>query len=142
MERLNVIQKVQEATEWVNSMVVITKPNGKLRICIDSRDLNKVIKCEYYPMRTIEEIAARMPNAKFFSVLDASSGYWQVQLDLESAELCTFNTPFGRYKFKRLPFGLSSAPDVFQKVISEMFESIEGVEVVVDDILVWGKSEE
>ena len=142
MERLNVIEKVQEATEWVNSMVVITKPNGKLRICIDPRDLNKVIKREYYPMRMIEEIAARMPNAKFFSVLDASSGYWQVQLDPESAELCTFNTPFGRYKFKHLPFGLSSAPDVFQKVMSEMFESIEGVEVVVDDILVWGESEE
>ena len=80
MERLNVIEKVQEATEWVNSMVVITKPNGKLRICIDPRDLNKVIKREYYPMRMIEEIAAHMPNAKFFSVLDASSGYWQVQL--------------------------------------------------------------
>ena len=66
MERLNVIEKVQEATEWVNSMVVIAKPNGKLRICIDPCDLNKVIKCEYYPMRTIEEIAARMPNAIFF----------------------------------------------------------------------------
>ena len=66
-------------------MVVIMKPNGKLRICIDPRDLNKVIKREYYPMRTIEEIAARMPNAKFFSILDASSGYWQVQLDPESA---------------------------------------------------------
>lgn len=93
-------------------------------------------------MRTIEEIATRMPNAKFFSVLDASSGYWQVQLDPESAQLCTFNTPFGRYKFKRLPFGLSSAPDVFQRVMSEMFEDIEGVEVVVDDILVWGTTEE
>ena len=88
-------------------------------------------------MRTIEEIAAHMPNPNF-SVLDASSGYWQVQLYPESAELCTFNTPFGRYKFKYLPFGLSSA----QKVMSEMFESIKGMEVVVDDILVWGESEE
>ena len=112
-------------------MVVIRKPNGKLRICIDPRDLNKVVKREHYPMRTIEEIATRMPNAKFFTVLDASSGYWQVQLDTESARLCTFNTPFGRYKFKRLPFGLSTAPDVFQKVMAEMFENIEGVEVVV-----------
>ena len=59
MEKLNVIEKVHEATEWVNSMVVITKPNGKLRICIDPWDLNKVIKREYYPMRTIEEIATR-----------------------------------------------------------------------------------
>ena len=142
MERLEVIEKVQEATEWVNSMVVIRKPNGKLRICIDPRDLNKVVKREHYPMRTIEEIATRMPNAKFFTVLDASSGYWQVQLDTESARLCTFNMPFGRYKFKRLPFGLSTAPDVFQKVMAEMFENIEGMEVVVDDILVWGETEE
>ena len=107
------IERVQEATDWVNSMVTVVKPNGKLRICIDPRDLNKAIKREYYPMRTIEEIASRMPNAKLFSVLDASSGFWQVQLDHASAKLCT---PFGRYMFKRIPFGISSAQDVFQAV--------------------------
>ena len=66
-------------------MVVITKPNRKLRICIDPQDLNKVIKHEYYPMRTIEEIATQMPNKNFLCFIDASSGYWQVQLDPESA---------------------------------------------------------
>ena len=142
MERLGVIERVQEATDWVNSMVTVVKPNGKLRICIDPRDLNKAIKREYYPMRTIEEIASRMPNAKLFSVLDASSGFWQVQLDHASAKLCTFNTPFGRYMFKRLPFDISSAQDVFQAVMSEMFEDIEGVEVVVDDIIIWGTTQE
>ena len=123
-------------------MVTVIKPNGKLRICIDPRDLNKAIRREYYPMRTIEEISARMPNAKYFSVLDASSGFWQVKLDHESAKLCTFNTPFGRYMFKRLPFGISSAQDVFQSIMSEMFEDIEGVEVVIDDLLIWGTTEE
>ena len=142
MEELGVVERVHEATEWVNSMVTVTKPNGKLRICIDPRDLNKAIKREYYPMRTIEEVATRMPNAKVFSVLDASSGFWQVKLDHKSAKLCTFNTPFGRYMFKRLPFGLSSAQDVFQDIMSEMFEDIEGVEVVVDDLLIWGENEE
>ena len=82
-----------------------------------------------------------MPNAKYFSVLDASSGFWQIKLDRESAKLCTFNTPFGRYMFKRLPFGISSAQDVFQAVMSEMFEDIDGVEVVVDDLLIWGTTE-
>ena len=106
MEQLNVIERVHEPTDWVNSMVTVIKPNGKLRICIDPRDLYKAIKREYYPMRTIEEIITRMPNAKVFSVLDAKSGFWQVKLDHESAKLCTFNTPFGRYMFKRLPFGL------------------------------------
>ena len=82
-----------------------------------------------------------MPNAKYLSVLDASSGFWQIKLDHESSKLCTFNTPFGRYSFKRLPFGISSAQDVFQTCMSEIFEDTEGVEVVVDDILVWGVDE-
>ena len=139
MERLDVIERVYEPTDWVNSMVTVIKKNGQLRICIDPCDLNRAIKREYYPMR---EIVARMPNAKYFSVLDAGSGFWQVKLDRESCKLCTFNTPFGRYMFKRLPFGICSAQDIFQTIMSEIFEDIEGVEVVVDDILVWGASEE
>ena len=140
MERLEVIE-VTEPTNWVNSMVTIIKPNGSLRICIDPRDLNKAIQREHYPMQTIEEVTTQMPDATYFSVLDASSGYWQISLDQESAKLCTFNSPFGRYMFKRLPFGLSSAQDIFQRVMAEMFEDINGVEVVVDDILVWGTNE-
>ena len=84
-------------------MVTIIKPNGSLRICIDPRDLNQAIKREPYPMSTIEEIVTRMPNVKVFSVLDASSGFWQVKLDPSSAKLCTFNTPFGQYMFKHPP---------------------------------------
>ena len=141
MERLGVVKRVHEPTDWVNSMVIVTKPNGKLRICIDPRDLNKAIKREYYPMKTIEEVSTRMQNAKVFSVLDASSGFWQVRLDKSSAKLCTFNTPFGRYMFKRLPFGLSSAQDVFQDIMSEIFKDIEGVEVIVDELLIWGETE-
>ena len=142
MESLDVIEKVAEPTDWVNSMVTIIKPNGKVRMCIDPRDLNKAVKREYYPMRTIDEIITRMPNASVFSVLDASSGFWQVKLDQESTKLCAFNTPFGRYMFKRLPFGLSSSQDIFQKIMSEMFEDIPGVEVVVDDLLIWGENRE
>ena len=142
MEELDVIEKVEEPTDWVNSMVTIVKPNGSLRICIDPRDLNKAIKHEPYPMSTIEEIVTRMPNAKVFSVLDASSGFWQVKLDPSSAKLCTFNTPFGRYMFKRFPFGLSSSQDIFQRIMSDMFQDIDGVEVVVDDLLIWGETDE
>ena len=142
MEELDVIERVEEPTDWVNSMVTIVKPNGSLRICIDPRDLNKAIKREPYPMSTIEEIVTRMPNAKVFSVLDASSGFWQVKLDPSSAKLCTFNTPFGWYMFKRLPFGLSSSQDIFQRIMSDMFQDIDGVEVVVDDLLIWGETDE
>ena len=142
MKKLDVIEKVEEPTDWVNSMVTIVKPNGNLRICIGPRDLNKAVKRDYYPMSTIDDIVTRMPNAKVFSVLDASSGFWQLKLDTPSAKLCTFNTPFGRYMFKRLPFGLSSSQDIFQRIMSEMFHDIEGVEVEVNDLLIWGESEE
>ena len=128
-------------TVWVNSMVAVVKPN-KLRICIDLRDLNEAIRREHFPMTTIEEVVADMPQAKVFSVLDATSGYWQVKLDEASSKLCTFNTPFGRYRFTRLPFGIKSAPDVFQNYMSELFADVEGVKVIVDDLLVWGKDDE
>ena len=121
-------------------MVTIIKPSGKLRICIDPHDLNRAIKREYYPTRTIEEVVTRMPNAKVFSVLD--SGFWQIELDSESAKLCTINTPFGRYMFKRLPFRLTCSQDIFQRIMSQMLEDIEDVEVVVDDILIWGENDD
>ncbi|KAI4884219.1 hypothetical protein NFI96_005617 [Prochilodus magdalenae] len=141
MEDIGVIAKQTEPTDWVNSMVTVDKLN-KLRICIDPQDLNKAIRREHYPLRTVEEIVAEMPNAKVFSVLDANHGFWQVQLDDESSKLCTFNTPFGRYSFRRLPFGISSAPEVFQKCIAQRLEDLEGVVNIVDDILVWGENME
>lgn len=120
------IIKQTEPTDWVNSMVTVTKPN-KVRICIDPQDLNAAIRRERYPLRTIEEVVAEMPNAKFFSVFDANHGFWQIQLDKERSHLCTFNTPFGRYRFKRLPFGISSALEVFQRCIARHLEGLEGV---------------
>ena len=97
MESEGVIKKQTEPTDWVNSMVVVPKPNGKVRICIDLRDLNKVVLREHYPMKTIEDILLEIPEAKVFSKLDAVSGYWQIKLSPESQKLCTFNTPLGRY---------------------------------------------
>ena len=85
---------------------------------------------------------SRLPQAKVFSKFDTSSGFWQLQLDEQSSELTTFNSPFSRYKFNRLPFGISSAPEVFQKAMNQVFEGLDGVAVIVDDILVWGKDDQ
>ena len=133
-----IIAKVVEPTPWVSSMVVVRKKNGDVRICIDPRDLNKAVKRCYYPMPTIEEIVARVPRATIFSVLDAKSGFWQVKLSEESCKLTTFNTPFGRYYWKRMPFGIKSAPEVWQRKAHELIEGLDGVEVVMDDFLVVG----
>ena len=88
-------------------------------------------------MMTREQVIASMPRAKVFSVLDATSG----KLDDASSKLCTFNTPYGRYRFTRLPFGMKSAPEVFQHRMSELFQDVEGVKSIVDD-LIWGKDDE
>ena len=140
MENDGVIKKQEEPTDWVNSMVIVETPK-KLRICIDPRDLNKAIKREHFPMKTIEEVVQNMPGAKVFSKLDATSGYWQLKLDEESSKLCMFNTPFGRYRFLRVPFGIVSASEILQRVMSQMVEDIDGSGAIMDDIVVWGKDQ-
>ena len=143
MEKLGVIHKAEEPTEWVSSLVVLEKPNGKVRLCLDPRDLNKANQREHYPiaMKTVEEVAAELSDAKVFSVLDATSGFWHIKLDEISSELLAFNTPFGRYQYLRMPFGINSAPEIFQKRMTQAFEDLSGVKTIADDILVWGRSE-
>lgn len=142
MEKLDVIVRQKEPTPWVNSMVTVVKPNGNVRICIDPKDLNKAIQRSHYPMRTVEEVVSNIPNAKVFSKIDATSGFWHLKLDQESSKLTCFNTPFGRYRFLRAPFGIKSIPEIFQRVMTELMENIEGAEVIVDDILIWGSTQQ
>ena len=141
MEKLGVIHKVDHPTEWVNSMVITEKPNGDLRICLDPKDLNRNILREHYPLPKKEEIFAEMCGAKWFSKLDASQAFWQIKLSDKSKDYTTFNTPFGRWAYDRLPYGVCSAPEVFHKVMEQMMENINGVRVYMDDILVWGHTE-
>jgi hypothetical protein len=100
MESLGVVEAVDEPTEWVNSMVVVSKPNGDLRVCLDPKDLNKAIVRERFQLPTREDLFADMVGAKVFSKLDASQAFWQEPLTEESQVLTTFGTPFGRYKYK------------------------------------------
>ena len=131
-----VLKRVDEPTDWVNSLVIVEKKNGTLRLCLDPRDLNKAVKREHYKIPTAQEISSRLAGKKIFSTLDLKDGYWQVELDDESSLLCTFNTPFGRYRFTRMPFGLSSASEVFQKKNELAFQGIEGVHIMADDIII------
>ena len=117
MEKTGVIRKINEPTEWVNSLVVVEKPSGGLRICLDPRDLRKAIKREYYQIPIFEDIASRLSGAKLFTKLDTNQEYWQIPLNEESIRLTTFNTQFGRYQFTRLPYGVHSAQEVFHKKI-------------------------
>ncbi len=146
MEQLKVIAKVGDAepTQWVNSMVWQHKPNGRLRPCLDPKDLNEAIRRAHHPTPTLEEITHKLAHAKVFSTLDAKYGYWSVVLDEESSYLTTFNTmhPFGRYRFLRLPFGLKSSQDIFQIKMDQILEACPGTISIADDITVFGKDDD
>ena len=123
----DIIAPVAKPTSWISSMVVVPKKNGTLRICLDPKDLNCAIQREHYPLPTIEDIATRLHGAKVFSVLDVRNGFWHVKLDESSSLLTTFHTPFGCYRWKRMPFGISSAPEVFQRRMHELIDDFVAV---------------
>ena len=141
MEQLGVISKVKEPTEWCSGIVVVPKPNGKIRICVDLTRLNQSICREHHILPSVEQTLAQIRGAKIFSKLDANSGFWQVELAPESSLLTTFITPFGRFCFKRMPFGITSAPEHFQRRMSEILCGLEGVVCLVDDVLVFGETQ-
>lgn len=113
-----------------------------MRLCLDPQELNKYIRKENVLIPTLDDVVAQLSGKKYFSVLDLKDGFWQVELDELSSNYCTFSTPFGCYKFNRLPFGLSMAPEYFQKINCQNFGDIEGVMIYIDDILVAGKTKE
>lgn len=96
-----------------------------------------MLKRPHHPMRTVEDVAAQMPHATVFSTLDAKCSFWQIPLHDESTKLTTFSTPFGRFKFLRIPFGISSASEVFQHTMEQIFLGFPCA-IIVDDIIVGG----
>ena len=103
MEKLGVIEPIQEPTAWVSHMVPSRKKDGSIRLCIDPVHLNKALVRPHCPVKTIEDILSNMPNAKVFSILDAKICFWQLPLDEESSLLTSFITPIDSYKFLRMP---------------------------------------
>lgn len=138
MERENVIIKQNDPTDWVSNMVIIEKPNKKLRLCIDPIFLNSAIKRSHFPFPELDSMKAKLEGASHFTVLDAASGFWQLELDEDSKKLCTFTTPFGRFSYCRLPFGVKSSPEIFLQVMQKYFGDMENVQIWMDDFLIYG----
>jgi len=140
MRELKIIEKCKEPSEWQSPIIIIEKPDKSLRVCLDPRELNKNIVREMYQIPTIEEIKLNLLNKKYFTLLDLRDGFYQCELDQKSQNYCCFSTPFGGYKYLRLPFGIFSAPEKFQQMTSKYFGNIKNVNVYFDDILVAGST--
>ena len=135
----SIITEVHEHTEWINSIVPVMKENDSLRLCLDPK--NKATKRNQWYARTQDDILPELAQSKYFTVKDATSGFWHVPLDLRSSLLTTFNTPWGKYRWLRMPFGLKVSGDVFQERLDKVIRLVPGVLGITDDIVIHGATE-
>ena len=120
MVKQDIIKPVDYHTDWCSFITYAIKKDGCISICLDPKWLKKALKHCPHKIPTVEELNPQLANAKFFTKLDAKAGYWSVCLSNTSQDLTTFRTPFGRYCFKRLPFGLSTSQDIYQKRMDQI----------------------
>ena len=130
-----------QPTSWLSPIVVVSKDDGKdIRLCVDMRVANKAIKRERHPIPTLKELLYNLNGAKHFSKVDLKQAFHQFELDDASREITTFSTPFGLYRYKRLMFGIASAPEIVQYQIQKAISGLAGCQNYADDIVIWGET--
>ena len=117
LEQAGVIAPVTKATDWVHPMVIVPKPNGGIRLCVDLQKLNKYVRLPYHPSKSPAEVVLNIfSSSKFFLTLDVTKGYWQVPLEKRQSRLYHIHYAFGRYKFLRTPMGLAFSQDAIASI--------------------------
>ncbi|XP_062541678.1 uncharacterized protein K02A2.6-like [Armigeres subalbatus] len=138
--RRDIIEPKEGPASWVSPLVVANKANGTIRLCVDLRRVNQAVIRERHPMPVIDVVLAKIGRGKVWSVLDVKDAFFLLELEEESRNIVTFITHRGLYRFKRLPFGLVSAPEIFQRKIDEILADCEGIYWYLDDIGVEGST--
>ena len=136
-----IIADVDCPTKWISNLVVIEKKRKEFTFNLDPKPLNAAILRERYVIPTSADVQSQLSGKRLFSVTDMKDGYWHVGLSEESSYLTAFHTPWGRKRFRRMPFGICSASEVMQKRNETVLGDIDGVYVIADDITVAAKNE-
>ena len=140
MLKLGVIRKldINEASNWVHALVIVIKPNGKLHVCLDPRTFNSVLRHNVHNAKRFVDIISKIKGFKYVSKIDTDSGLWTLPLDQSSQLLTTFDTPWGRFCFMKLPFSLYESQYFFQYYMDLNFESLTNALIITDDVLIVG----
>ena len=135
----DIIQEAEGPTPWVSPVVVAPKPNGEIRLCVDMRRANEAIIRERHPLPTIDEVIHSVNGSQVFSKIDLKWGFHQVELDEESRRVTTFAVLDRLFQYKRLAFGVSSAPELYQKLVRDLLKDLPGIQNAADDMVVHGR---
>ena len=138
MLEADVIEK--SSSPYSSPVVLVKKPDGTIRFCVDYRKLNRITVFDAEPMSSADDIYAKLSGDKYFSKIDLRKGYWQIKMDSASKDKTAFATPDGLYNFKTMPFGLVCAPAVFSRLMRTLLRGLKGVDNYIDDILIHTES--
>ena len=128
LEEMDVVEKVEGPTPWVSPLVVVPKPSGNVRLCVDMRQANKAVQRERFPIPNVEDTLYQMNGATVFSKLDLTQSFHQIELEESSRYITTFVCHKGLYRYKRLKFGINSAPELHQRIIQQtILKTSQGV---------------
>ena len=126
---------------WASPIVLVPKKDGSLRLCVDYRKLNAVTRPDPFPMPRVEDLLDGLWGAKYITTLDLTKGYWQVPVEEGSREKTAFITPFGKYQFSVMPFGLVGAPGTFQRLMNSLVGDLSShVGDYIDDLVRLGRT--
>ena len=144
LEKDDIIERVpeDEPTPWVSPIVAVPKKDRGVRICVDMRQANEAIKRVRHPIPTVDDVRFELNGAKYFSKLDLSQAYHQLELDPKSRHITTFSTHIGLYRYKRLNYGTNAAAEIFQYTLQTQLQlqGLIGVKNIADDIIVYGST--
>ncbi|XP_068233540.1 uncharacterized protein [Palaemon carinicauda] len=126
----------RSTSAWASPCLLVPKPNGKVRLCTDFRQINNVTIKDSYPLPRIDDILDAIGAAKYLSQIDLLRGYYQIPLTDRAKLISAFITPFGLFQYERLPFGLTNAPATFQCLVNSVIKDLDGTYVYIDDIVV------
>ncbi|MES9882797.1 MAG: RNase H-like domain-containing protein [Sedimenticola sp.] len=141
LQEMDIVESVTGPTPWVSALVPIPKKDGDIRLCVDMRQANKAVQRERFPMPNIDETLEEMNGASVFSRLDLKQSFHQIELEESSRYITTFASHNGLFRYKRLIFGINSAPETHQRIIQHTIQDIPGCKNIADDIIIYAQNQ-